>query len=217
MNWSEIIKKEKEKPYYKAMIKIIKEDSEKYKIFPEKKDIFNAFKYCNYEDTKVIIIGMDPYHNDGEAHGLAFSVNHGIKIPPSLRNIFKELESDLNIKAPNHGNLSSWANQGVLLLNAALTVRKNEPGSHQSFGWNIFTDNIISNLNNKNNPCVFILWGNFAKKKKNLIDDKKHLILESAHPSPLSAYNGFFGSKPFSKANNFLTYNNIEKINWRID
>ena len=198
------------------MLSLIKKDSEQNTIFPSEKDIFNAFKYCSFENTKVVIIGMDPYHNDGEAHGLAFSVNYGVKIPPSLRNIFKELENDLQIKPPNHGNLLSWANQGVLLLNAALTVRKNEPGSHQNFGWNKFTDNIISIIDRESFPCVFILWGNFAKKKKMLINSNKHLILESAHPSPLSAYNGFFGSKPFSKTNNFLEKNNIEKINWEI-
>ena len=159
---------------------------------------------------------MDPYHNTGEANGLSFSVNYGIKTPPSLQNIFKELKSDLNMEIPNHGYLKQWADEGVLLLNAALTVRENQPGSHQNFGWNIFTDNIILKLNERDKPIVFILWGNFARKKKSLITNKNHFILESPHPSPFSAYSGFFGSKPFSKTNAFLEANNISKINWKI-
>lgn len=216
MNWQSIIKKESSKDYFKQIVSFVQEDSKKHKIYPAHKDIFNAFKYCPFDKVKVFILGQDPYHNPGEAHGLSFSVLPGVKTPPSLQNIFKELKSDLNIEQPNHGCLTSWAEQGVLLLNSFLTVRQNQPGSHQNIGWHLFTDKIISILNNES-PKVFILWGNFSRKKKQLITNKNHLIIESAHPSPLSAYSGFFGSKPFSKSNNFLIENNIEPIDWKIN
>lgn len=214
--WDSIIEKESEKDYFKNIFDTLKEESKHFEIYPPNKDILNAFKLCPIESTKVVIVGMDPYHNPGEAHGLSFSVNENIKIPPSLKNIFKELKSDLNIDPPSHGNLTSWARAGVLLLNAALTVRKNEPGSHQKIGWSTFTNRIISILNEREQPTAFVLWGNFAKQKKALISNPKHLVIESAHPSPLSAYNGFFGSKPFSKINDFLMANNIDPIDWKI-
>ena len=217
MNWQSIIKEESSKDYFKQITYFVQEDSKQHKIYPPHKDIFNAFKYCPFDKVKVVCLGQDPYHNPGEAHGLSFSVLPGVKLPPSLQNIFKELKNDLNIAAPNHGCLTSWAEQGVLLLNSFLTVRQNQPGSHQNIGWHIFTDKIISLLNNKNTPTVFVLWGNFAKKKKGLITNPAHLIIEGVHPSPLSAYSGFFGSKPFSKINNFLIENNIDPINWEID
>jgi len=216
MSWQKILKEESEKEYFKNIFDILKEESKTYEIYPAKKDIFNAFKLCSPNDAKVVFLGMDPYHNPGEAHGLAFSVNHGIKVPPSLRNIFKELKADLGADIPTHGNLEAWAKQGVLLLNAALTVRKNEPGSHQKIGWSVFTNIVISFLNEKESPTAFVLCGNFARQKKHLITNEKHLVIESSHPSPLSAYNGFFGSRPFSKVNNFLIENNLDPIDWRI-
>jgi uracil-DNA glycosylase len=216
MNWEEIIKEEQKKPYYIDMVKQIKEEQSKYIIYPKREDIFNAFKICRFNKTKVLILGMDPYHNPGEAHGLSFSVLPKVKTPPSLKNIFKELKSDLNIDTPSHGCLIDWAKQGVLLLNSALTVRENQPGSHQKIGWHNFTDSIISHLNNKKTSVAFILWGNFARQKKNLITESHHLILESPHPSPFSAYSGFFGSRPFSKVNDFLISKNIEPINWHL-
>lgn len=214
--WDSIISKESEKDYFKNIFDILREESRHFEIYPPQKDIFNAFKLCPIESTKAVIVGMDPYHNYGEAHGLSFSVKEGIKVPPSLRNIFKELKTDLNVDYPNHGNLTSWARSGVLLLNAALTVRKNEPGSHQKIGWSIFSNKIISILNARNVPTAFVLWGNFAKQKKVLITNQQHLIIESAHPSPLSAYSGFFGSRPFSKINDFLKRNEIEPVDWKI-
>lgn len=217
MNWEDIIKEEQQKLYYKNLVKSLKEEIANYTIYPKKQDIFNAFKACPFDRTKVLILGMDPYHNANEAHGMSFSVLPGTKVPPSLKNIFKELNSDLNIDPPNHGYLMEWAQQGVLLLNAALTVRENEPGSHQKIGWHTFTDNIISRLNDKNHPVAFLLWGNFARQKKHIITKKIHLVLESPHPSPFSAYSGFFGSKPFSKTNNFLISNLLEPINWHIN
>jgi len=173
-------------------------------IYPEKENIFNALKMTPYEKVKVVIVGQDPYHGEGEAHGLSFSVKEGIKCPPSLKNIYKELKSDLNIDSPNCGDLTSWANEGVLLLNATLTVVKDTPNSHKDIGWTLLTDAIIRKINEKEEPVVFILWGKFARSKKEFITNKKHLVIESTHPSPFSASNGFFGSKPFSKTNNFL-------------
>lgn len=185
-------------------------------IFPEKNNIFNALKLTDYDKVKVVIIGQDPYHGIGEAHGLSFSVQRGIKIPPSLQNIYKELESDLGIAPKSHGDLSGWAKQGVLLLNAVLTVEKDKPASHKGLGWELFTDFIIKKLNTRDDPIVFILWGNFAKEKAKFITNSRHLIISSAHPSPFSAYSGFFGSKPFSKANAFLINNKKEPIDWSL-
>lgn len=183
-------------------------------IYPPKEHIFEALKLTSYANTKVVIVGQDPYHGEGEAHGLSFSVMDGVKIPPSLQNIYKELYNDLGIMPKKTGNLTGWAKEGVLLLNSVLTVEKDKASSHKGLGWEPFTDYIIKVLNTKEEPIVFILWGNFAKSKKSLITNSKHLIIESSHPSPFSAYNGFFGSKPFSKTNNFLIKNNIKSIDW---
>ena len=201
---------------YKKFIKIIDNEYKTKTIFPEKTNIFNALKLTPYKNVKVVIVGQDPYHGINEAHGLSFSVQKGIKIPPSLQNIYKELESDLNIKSKDNGDLTKWAEEGVLLLNAVLTVEKDKPASHKGLGWELLTDFIIKELNKKDEPTVFILWGNFARSKKIFITNKKHLIIESTHPSPFSARNGFFGSKPFSKTNNFLIKNNIKPINWQL-
>lgn len=215
MNWSEFIKEESKKDYFKNIGEFVKKDSKEYKIFPPRKDIFNAFDSCPFEKTKVVILGQDPYHGPGQAHGLSFSVPYGIDIPPSLKNIFKELKSDLGIEISDNGCLTGWAAQGILLLNTSLTVRQGQAGSHSSIGWQTFTDTVIDFVANKDlKPLVFILWGAHARAKKKLIKYDGHLILESAHPSPLSAHNGFFGSKPFSKTNEFLTQNNIDPIDW---
>lgn len=183
-------------------------------IYPERKNIFNALKITNYNNVKVVIMGQDPYHGENEAHGLSFSVQKGIRIPPSLQNIYKELYSDLGVSPKDHGDLSGWAEQGVLLLNAVLTVEKDKASSHKGIGWELFTDYIIKILNKREEPIVFILWGNFAREKKKLITNHHHLIIESAHPSPFSAYNGFFGSKPFSRTNEFLIKNKKEPVDW---
>lgn len=215
--WNQIIRHESNKHYFKRIMDLIQEDSKKTEIYPAPSDIFNAFTLSPLSKTKVVILGQDPYHNPGQAHGLSFSVKPGCTPPPSLVNIFKELKSDLGIEPPNHGYLESWATQGVLLLNATLTVRKNEPNSHKDIGWELFTNQIIHHLNEKENPVVFVLWGSFARSKKKLITNNHHFIVESPHPSPLSAYNGFFGSKPFSKANNFLAETGQEPINWKLE
>ena len=183
------------------------------KNYPQYKDIFNALRYTDYDEVKVVILGQDPYHGENEAHGLSFSVRDDVKRPPSLNNIFKELESDLGIRKTNN-DLTNWAKQGVLLLNSIMSVVKDTPLSHKEKGWEIFTDNIIKKLNERDKPIVFILWGGYARSKKKLITNKNHYIVESVHPSPLSAYNGFFGSKPFSKTNNFLISKNIVPIDW---
>ena len=183
-------------------------------IYPPKDYIFNALKLTNYENTKVVIVGQDPYHGENQAHGLSFSVQKGIKLPPSLQNIYKELESDLGIKPRLDGDLTGWAKQGVLLLNAVLTVEKDKAGSHRNLGWELLTDYIIKVLNKKDTSVVFILWGNFAKEKAKLITNPKHFIIISPHPSPFSAYSGFFGSNPFSKTNNYLAKNNLTPIDW---
>ena len=180
-------------------------------------DIFNALKKVSYEDTKVVILGQDPYHGVGQAHGFSFSVQKGIKTPPSLLNIYKELQDDLGLYIPDNGNLIKWANQGVLLLNSTLTVRAHQANSHKDIGWTILTDNIIKLLNEREKPIVFLLWGKFAQSKEILITNRRHLIIKSAHPSPFAAHRGFFGSKPFSKTNNFLMKNNMSPIDWQIE
>ena len=180
-------------------------------------DIFNSLKLSDYDGIKVVIIGQDPYHGPNQAEGLSFSVSNDVIKPPSLKNIFKELESDLGIQFPKHNSLKPWAREGVLLLNAVLTVEEHTPTSHKDKGWETFTDNVISAINKKTTPVVFILWGSYARNKKKLITNKIHCVIESAHPSPFSAYNGFFGSKPFSRTNEFLRKNNIEEINWNIE
>ncbi|MBO5287065.1 MAG: uracil-DNA glycosylase [Clostridia bacterium] len=213
-DWDSILQEEFKKDYYLKIREFLKGEYFTKTIFPPMHDVFNALKYTSFENTKVVILGQDPYHEINQAHGLSFSVRRGVKIPPSLVNIYKELNTDIGMPIPNHGELTSWAKQGVLLLNATLTVRQGQANSHQSIGWSIFTDNIIKLLNTSKNPIVFILWGGNARSKKQYITNKHHLILESVHPSPLSAYNGFFGSKPFSRANSFLMSNGLTPINW---
>ncbi len=215
--WDELLKEEYKKDYFIKLQKFIIEEYKNKIIYPKMSEIFNAFYKTSYENVKVVILGQDPYHGENEAEGLSFSVKVGIQKPPSLINIFSELKDDLGIDPPNHGSLVSWAMQGVLLLNSTLTVVKDNARSHYGKGWEIFTDEVIKIINKKETPVVFILWGSDARSKKNLITNKKHLIIESAHPSPLSAYRGFFGSHPFSKTNNFLEKNGIKPINWKIE
>lgn len=216
-DWKNILYDEFNKEYYQKLRTFLTNEYRTKVIYPDKYDIFNALHFTPYKDVKVVILGQDPYHGAGQAHGLSFSVNPNIKIPPSLLNIYKELNSDLGCYIPNNGYLKKWSDQGVLLLNTSLTVRAGEANSHQKIGWEIFTDKIISLINEKEDPVVFLLWGNNAIKKKNLITNKKHLILTSVHPSPLSASRGFFGSKPFSKINNFLISVNKKPIDWQIE
>lgn len=216
--WLKELKSEFTKPYFLELEAFLK-DREKNGavIFPKQEDIFNALNYANFEDIKVVILGQDPYHGPNQAHGLSFSVQEGVKIPPSLRNIYKELSSDLNIQTPDTGYLESWAKQGVLMINAVFTVEQAKPDSHKKQGWENFTDQIIKTVAEKHNNIVFILWGGNAHKKANLIDETKHLILKDVHPSPLSASRGFFGSKPFSKTNNYLIEHKKQPINWKIE
>lgn len=211
--WDIILKEEMQKDYFKQLGIFVKSEYNKKIIYPEYKNIFNALRYTDYDKVKVVILGQDPYHGEGEAHGLSFSVRDGVKTPPSLLNIFKELNSDLGIKRTKT-DLTDWAKNGVLLLNSIMTIVKDSPLSHKEKGWEIFTDRLIELLAEREEPLVFIFWGSYARSKKALIKNKKHLILESVHPSPLSAHRGFFGSKPFSKTNDFLVKNNIEPIEW---
>lgn len=214
--WDEVLKEEYQKEYFIKTIQYINHAYKEKMIFPPKNYILRALSLTDYDDVKVVILGQDPYHGLGEANGLAFSVNDGIKLPPSLKNIYKELHNDLGIDIPNKGDLTCWAKEGVLLLNSVLTVEKDKPASHKNLGWEKFTDSIISKVNEKNTSVVFILWGNFARSKKALITNPIHLVLESTHPSPFSCNNGFFGSRPFSKTNNFLKKNNLKEINFNI-
>lgn len=216
-DWNELLEDEFSKEYYLTLRDFLKHEYNTKTIYPDKYDIFNALHYTPYESVKVVILGQDPYHGPNQAHGLSFSVNPGVRIPPSLLNIYKELNSDLGCYIPNNGYLKKWADQGVLLLNTSLTVRAGEANSHKNKGWEIFTDKIISLVNKKNDPVVFLLWGNNAISKKKLITNDKHLVLSSVHPSPLSASRGFFGSKPFSKINQFLTSVNKKPIDWQIE
>lgn len=216
-DWKNLLEDEFGKEYYLSLRNFLVTEYKTKTIYPDKYDIFNALHFTSYKDVKVVILGQDPYHGPGQAHGLSFSVNPGVRIPPSLLNIYKELNSDLGCFIPNNGYLKKWADQGVLLLNTSLTVRAGEANSHKNKGWEVFTDKIISLVNEKEDPVVFLLWGNNAIKKKNLITNKKHLILTSVHPSPLSASRGFFGSKPFSKINEFLISINKAAIDWQID
>ena len=216
-DWDNYLKEEYTKDYFKKLIEFINKEYQNKVIYPPKNEIFNALRHTSYQDVKVVILGQDPYHGEHQAEGLSFSVKNGIKKPPSLQNIFKELNSDLGLPIPKTSSLIPWADQGVLLLNTVLTVEANKAASHKDKGWEIFTDKIIEILNKKEEPIVFILWGGFARNKKKLITNKKHYIIESAHPSPLSAYNGFFDSKPFSKTNKFLTSKGIKPIDWKID
>lgn len=214
--WDNLLKSEYTKEYFLNLEKFVSNEYKTKTIYPKMSEIFKAFQETPYNKVKVVIIGQDPYHGENEAEGLSFSVKKGIAKPPSLMNIFTELRDDLGYKIPNNGSLEPWAKEGVLLLNSTLTVVKDTPKSHSNKGWEIFTDEVIKIINKKTTPVVFILWGSDARSKKVLITNKIHYIIESPHPSPLSAYRGFFGSKPFSKANNFLIKNNIEPVNWEI-
>jgi len=211
--WDVVLKEEFKKEYFEKLGIFVKNEYKTKTIFPEYKNIFNALKLTDYDEVKVVILGQDPYHGIGEAHGLSFSVREGIKMPPSLLNIFKELYNDLGIKRTK-SDLTDWSKEGVLLLNSIMTVVKDTPLSHKNKGWEIFTDTVISKLNEREEPVIFLLWGSFARSKKELITNKRHKIIESVHPSPLSANRGFFGSKPFSKINNYLKELNKEEIHW---
>ncbi|UNK20145.1 uracil-DNA glycosylase [Paenibacillus sp. N3/727] len=215
-DWDSLLKEEVEKPYFEQLRLKVAEEYRNYTVYPPQEDIFRALKQTPYKETKVVILGQDPYHGYGQAEGLSFSVKPGVKIPPSLHNIYKELTSDTGISTPSHGSLMHWANQGVLLLNAVLTVREGQPNSHKGLGWERFTDAIISKLNERETPMVFILWGSYAQKKGVYIDRSRHKVLESSHPSPLAARKGFFGSRPFSTSSIFLKEQGIETVNWDI-
>lgn len=214
--WDKLLGDEYQKEYFRSLEDFVMTEYKSKVVYPKISEIYNAFRYTPYNEIKVVIIGQDPYHGENQAEGLCFSVKKGIPKPPSLVNIFKELKDDLGYDVPKDGSLVSWTKEGVLLLNAVLTVEKDKAASHKGRGWEKFTDEVIKIVNRKDSPVVFILWGNYARSKKELITNDKHYIIESAHPSPLSCYNGFFGSKPFSKANNFLISNGIKPINWEI-
>lgn len=209
-SWKRILEKETEKEYFKNLTDFVKKEYSTANVFPHPKDIFRSFDMCPFDTVRVVILGQDPYHGPNQANGLSFAVHTGIPLPPSLKNIFKEIQSDMGYTPYPDGDLSRWAKQGVLLLNATLTVRDGEPGTHQKKGWEEFTDAAIKALSDERKGIVFILWGNYAKKKGSMIDKTKHLVIESAHPSPFSAYNGFFGSKPFSQTNTYLKENQID-------
>ena len=216
-DWLPALRGEFQKDYYKNLHQTVMQEYRTRQIFPEADDLFNAFHLTPLKDVKVVIFGQDPYHNVGQAHGLCFSVKPGVEIPPSLVNIYKELQDDLGCYIPNNGYLVKWAEQGVLLLNTVLTVRAHQANSHRGIGWEEFTDAAIRILNEQDRPIVFILWGRPAQMKKAMLNNPKHLILEAPHPSPLSSYRGFFGSRPFSKTNNFLKKHGIEPIDWQIE
>ena len=214
-SWLNVLQNEFNKPYFKNLVDFVKEEYISHKCYPSGKLIFSAFDHCNFDDLKIVILGQDPYHGKGQANGLCFSVNDGVPHPPSLQNIFKEIETDVGSKYPISGNLERWADQGVLLLNATLTVRSGEAGSHQNKGWETFTDAVISCISKQRNNIVFMLWGSFAKSKSKLIDENKHYILKSGHPSPLSANRGlWFGNRHFSQSNSYLTNKGYKKIMW---
>ena len=215
-NWDDILKDEFDKQYYLELREFLIKEYKSHLIYPDKYKIFEALKLTDYEDVKIVILGQDPYHGPNQAHGLAFSVSLGVSIPPSLLNIYKELERDLNFRIPNHGYLVDWSKQGVLLLNTALTVRAGMANSHRGKGWEVFTDQVIRHLSLREKPMVFLLWGKNAAEKEALIDTSKHLVLKAPHPSPLSAHRGFLGCGHFSKANEFLIKNSIAPINWQL-
>lgn len=212
--WKDLLKEEFELPYFSNLITFVKSEYATHTIYPPGKYIFNAFDCCPLDRVKVVILGQDPYHEPGQAHGLCFSVNNGVALPPSLINIYKEIETDLGVTPPMSGDLTRWADQGVLLLNATLTVRAHQAGSHQNRGWEMFTDAVIRRLVERKEHLVFMLWGSYAQRKGAFIDSSKHLVLSSPHPSPLSAYRGFFGNRHFSKANDYLLKNGLEPIKW---
>ncbi|WP_268036619.1 uracil-DNA glycosylase [Algoriphagus sp. PAP.12] len=213
-SWKEILGTTFDQPYFQNLVAFVKDEYSKGKVFPPGKDIFNAFDYCPVDQVKVVILGQDPYHGDGQAHGLSFSVKPGVPFPPSLMNIFKEIKADLGKDMPPNGDLSRWAKQGVFLLNATLTVRAHQAGSHQKKGWEEFTDSVIRSISQEREDVVFLLWGAYAQKKADLIDSNKHLILKAPHPSPLSAHRGFLGCRHFSKANEYLSSKGIDPIVW---
>lgn len=216
-DWQIALREEFKKDYYRKLFETVREEYKTRRIFPPADDVFNAFHLTPLKDVKVVILGQDPYHGENQAHGLCFSVKPGVEIPPSLVNIYKELQDDLGCTIPNHGYLTKWAEQGVLLLNTVLTVRAHQANSHRGIGWEEFTDAAIKVLDAQERPIVFILWGRPAQLKKSMLHNPQHLILEAPHPSPLSAYRGFFGSKPFSKTNQFLVEHGVEPIDWQID
>ena len=215
-SWKEALNKEFQREYFISLKAFLQQEKKQYAIYPPGQTIFSAFNHTPIEKVKVVILGQDPYHGPGQAHGLCFSVPRGVAVPPSLVNIFKELKTELGIPVPNHGNLEKWADQGVLLLNATLTVRANQAGSHQKKGWELFTDQVIRELSSKRTGLVFLLWGNYAKAKEALIDTSKHYVLKAAHPSPLSAYNGFYGCGHFIKTNALLQQQGLEPIDWSL-
>lgn len=216
-DWLEALQGEFKKPYYRKLFQTVNQEYKTRLIFPPADDVFNAFHFTPLKDAKVVILGQDPYHNNGQAHGLCFSVKKGVEVPPSLVNIYQELHDDLGCTIPNHGCLTKWAGQGVLLLNTVLTVRAHQANSHRDIGWEQFTDAAITALDAQDRPIVFILWGSPAQRKKAMLHNPKHLILQAPHPSPLSAYRGFFGSRPFSRTNEFLKENGLEPIDWQIE
>ncbi|MFV0394588.1 MAG: uracil-DNA glycosylase [Coprobacillaceae bacterium] len=216
-NWDTFLEEESKKDYYNVLMEKVNHAYETTTVFPPKEDMFSCFKLCPYDKVKVVILGQDPYHGEGQAHGLSFSVKPGVKIPPSLRNIYKELKEDLDIDAPNHGYLVSWAKQGVLMMNTGWSVEEGKAASHKKFGWHQFTNNVLEELNTYEEPLVFILWGNHAIKAASGITNPKHYIIKGVHPSPLAARGGFFGSKPFSKTNAFLEETGRGPIDWKIE
>ena len=215
-DWNPLLRGEFDEPYWRELQEFVRDERSRGTVYPPADRVFAALRLTPYADVRVVILGQDPYHGPGQAHGLCFSVPHGVPTPPSLVNIFKELRNDLGITAPAHGCLEAWARQGVLLLNATLTVRAGAAGSHQGKGWETFTDAVLRVVNDKPSPVVFVLWGAFARRKKSLIDTSRHHVVESAHPSPLSAHNGFFGSRPFSQVNSFLAAAGATPVNWEL-
>jgi len=215
-DWGQLLNEEHEKTYYRELLERVEEQYRQHNVYPPQTEIYRALELTPCEEVKIVILGQDPYHGQGQAHGLSFSVLPGVKLPPSLRNIYKELQDDMGCSIPSHGFLEHWAKQGVLLLNSVLTVKESQPNSHRKLGWETYTDKIISLLNDRERPVAFILWGKHAQDKGRYIDTSKHLVLNSVHPSPLSAYGGFWGSKPFSQCNRFLRENGLEEIDWRI-
>ena len=215
-SWDILLKDEFKKPYYLNLRKFLVQEYKTQTIYPDMNNIFNALKYTDYKDVKVVILGQDPYHQPNQAHGLCFSVLKGVNPPPSLQNMYKEIHAEYGYPIPQHGELTYWAEQGVLMMNTVLTVRESQPNSHKGMGWEIFTDNVITLLNARPEPMVFLLWGANARAKKKIITNPNHLVLESAHPSPLSAYNGFFGNGHFKKANEFLKSKGMAEIDWQI-
>ncbi|MFD0589716.1 uracil-DNA glycosylase [Paenibacillus sp. GCM10027627] len=215
-DWAASLEQEFAKPYYLQLRKFLIDEYRTRAVYPDKYDIFNALHYTSLADTRVVILGQDPYHGPGQAHGLSFSVEKGVGAPPSLQNMYKELQDDLGCSIPNNGHLLKWAQQGVLLLNTVLTVRAHEANSHRNQGWESFTDKVIEAVNGKNEPVVFLLWGSHAQKKAELITNRQHMIIRSPHPSPLSAHRGFFGSRPFSRANEFLRKMGLQEIDWQV-